>query len=421
MHILCSTFGSAGDVFPMLGLALALRDRGHRILFVTNGHFADVVRGHGLPFEPLGTEADFQAGISNPDLWRPRRAFAHAFRSFSPFLKRQYEIHADLAADPATVAITNGLGFGAFVARDKLGLRTITVHCQPAVVWSDVEPPTLPGLAGPRWLKSAMYALGEKLVIDRVVCPFLNPWRRELGLPPVHRITRWWNSPDGVLCMFPDWFAPPQPDWPTQLVQTDFPLWNAGSEAGLSEDVAQFLNAGDRPIAFTPGSANVHGAGFFAAAIDACRALHRRGILLTPFVEQLPVSVPDSVRHFSYVPLDLLLPRCAAFVHHGGIGSTSQGLLAGIPQVLMPLAHDQFDNGARVEKLGVGAAIPAPRFTGPRLTEALRTLLESQTVASACHSAAEKLANRDGLSRSAEAIERLVAPSSPAAAQQPDC
>ncbi|MFO1093651.1 MAG: glycosyltransferase [Planctomycetaceae bacterium] len=407
MQFLCSTFGSAGDVFPMLGLALALYERGHEILFVTNGHFESLVRGHGLPFEPLGTEADYQASISNPDLWNPRRAFGHVFRSFGPFLKRQYEIHTQHAGKPDVVALTNCLGFGAFVARDKFHIRTLTVHCQPAVVWSDIEPPTLPGIMGPRWLKSLMYTLGEKFVIDGVVCPFLNPWRRELGLPPVKKITRWWNSPDGVLCMFPDWYAPPQRDWPPNLVQTDFPLWNANSNAGLSADVSIFLEQGDPPIVFTPGSANVHGAEFFGAAVEACHALRRRGILLTEFREQIPAALPDTVKHFAYVPLDLLLPRCAAFVHHGGIGSTSQALLAGNPQVLMPLAHDQYDNGTRVERLGVGASIPSPKFNGARLTEALRKLLTSPSVASACRTAAAKLVQRDGLARSAAAIERL--------------
>ncbi|MBL8848564.1 MAG: glycosyltransferase, partial [Planctomycetaceae bacterium] len=226
--------------------------------------------------------------------------------------------------------------------------------------------------------------------------------------PPVKRITRWWNSPDGVVCLFPDWYAPPQPDWPPNLFQADFPLWNADASNGLAPEVDAFLKAGDAPIVFTPGSANIYGQTFFAAAVKACRLLNRRGILLTGHVEQLPAALPESIAHFHYVPLDLLLPRAAAFVHHGGVGSTSQALLAGIPQVLMPLAHDQFDNGARVEKLGVGASIPAPKFNATRLTAALKRLLDSAAVTNACQTAAARLANRDGLSRAADAIDGLV-------------
>lgn len=411
MRILCSTFGSAGDVFPMLGLALELRQRGHDVRFATNDHFRRVVTSHNLPFEPLGTESDYQNCISSPDLWHPRRAFGHVFHCLSPILKRQYELHQEhLAAPPPAapgeiLAITNCFGFGALLAQEKLGLPVITLHCQPAVLWSDRNPPVLPGLAGPRWLRNLAYRLGERFVIDATVCPFLNAWRRELGLAPVRCITRWWNSPVGVLCLFPDWYAPPQPDWPGALIQTDFPLWNAETSDGIPADVAAFLDAGDPPIVFTPGSANQHASGFFTASIEVCSVLNRRGILLSQFRGQLPAALPPSVAHFRYVPLDLLLPRAAAFVHHGGIGSTSQALLAGLPQVVTPLAHDQFDNAARVERLQVGASIPARRFSAPRLAEVITRLLSSAPVAAACRNAAAKLACRDGLQRSADAVE----------------
>src|SRR6185436_18076529 len=117
--------------------------------------------------------------------------------------------------------------------------------CQPAVLWSDLDPPGLPGVFGPRWLKSLMFRIGERFFLDPVVCPFLNAWRRDLGLPPMKQVVRWWNSPYGVLCMFPPWYAPQQPDWPANLVQTDFPLWNHQSDQQMPGDVEDFLHCGD--------------------------------------------------------------------------------------------------------------------------------------------------------------------------------
>src|SRR5690606_24861607 len=131
-------------------------------------------------------------------------------------------------------------------------------------------------------------------------------------------------------------------------------------------------------------------------------------ILLTEFPEQLPRPLPESVQHFSYVPLDMLLSRAAAFVHHGGIGSTSQAMLAGIPPVLMPLAHDQFDNVERVRRLGVGDAIPATKSAAARLARVLLRRLNSTEVKSACRDVARRLAPRDGIIRSAEAVEKMV-------------
>jgi len=413
MHFVVSTLGSAGDVFPFLGLSLELKRRGHDITFATNAHFEALIRSHGIRFEPLGTEADYQATIRNPDLWSPRKAFPHIIRSLSPILKTQYDICA--AAGPDSVSLVNVFGFGALLAQEKRGIRAVTIHLQPSVLWSNIDPPTIPGLGGPRWLKSFLYGLGEKLVIDPAVCPFLNAWRAELGLPPVRRITRWWNSPGGVLCMFPDWFAPIQSDWPAGVLQTDFPLWNEGSSRPLPEALLRFLDAGPPPIVFTPGTANIHGRPFFEAAIEACRRLDRRAVLLTQHAEQVPASLPALVHHEPYAPLDLLLPSAAAFVHHGGIGSASQGFLAGIPQLLMPLAHDQFDNAERIRRLGTGLGIPSQKFNARTLQAGLQRILDSAEVASACRRIASRLERRDGLPRSADTLLDRVLPASGAA------
>ncbi len=402
MKFLCSTFGSAGDVFPMLGLAVELRARGHEVTLATNEHFAEVVTEAGVAFEPLGGADAFHAAIRSPNLWHPQKAFRHVFEFLQPALRDQYALHAEAAG---AVGITNCFGFGALLAQEKLGIPVITLHLQPAVLWSRFAPPTVPGVFGPRWLKTWLYGVGERLVLDPVACPFLNDWRAELGLPPIRRITRWWNSPRGVLCMFPSWFAPPQPDWPPHLMQTDFPLWNRPTDRSGDDALDAFLACGDPPIVFTPGSANVHGRAFFQAAIGACRVLDRRGILLTEFPEQIPEDLPASMLHRRYVPLDDLLPRSCAFVHHGGIGSTSQAMLAGVPQVLTPLAHDQFDNAARIQRLSIGSSVSSQRLSATSLAKALRPLLDSETVRAACQDVAGRLSSRDGLRQSASWLE----------------
>ncbi len=147
---------------------------------------------------------------------------------------------------------------------------------------------------------------------------------------------------------------------------------------------------------------------FFAAGIEACQELKRRAILLTTHADQIPAMLPDGIRYERYVPLDLLLPRAAAFVHHGGIGSTSQALLAGIPQVLMPLAHDQFDNAERIRRLHVGSSLPATKFNADRLTEHLSRLLDQSSVRESCQQVRARLTPRDGLRRAADGVLRLV-------------
>jgi UDP:flavonoid glycosyltransferase YjiC (YdhE family) len=222
-------------------------------------------------------------------------------------------------------------------------------------------------------------------------------------------MAEWWNSPLRILGMFPPWFFPPQPDWPSQLRLTGFPLYSEEGVTPASAEVAEFLGSGSPPIVFTPGSANVFGAEFFAAAADACQRLGRRGLLLTRFPEQIPTNLPATVRHFDFVPFGWLIPRAAALVHHGGVGTMSQALAAGVPQVIMPLAFDQHDNAHRCEKLGVSRTLPPSQFRGPALAGLLGELLDNSHVAANCQEAARQLAGQDGLSAACDELERAWA------------
>jgi rhamnosyltransferase subunit B len=411
MNVLLFPFGSHGDVHPFIGLGLALQARGHAVTLVSNGHFRALVERSGLPFVEQGTEEEYLRATEHPDLWKPMKAFAYVFRSgVARVMRPQYDLIAERAAAGPIVVVNNCLGFGARIARDKLGVPLVTVHLQPGVLWSEHESPKLPGVSsGPRWWRRLVYWIGETFFLDPVTRPETNRFRAELGLPAMRKTTRWWHSPDLNLCLFPDWFGPPQPDWPANVVLTRFPLWDEGRVTPMSAEVEQFLQAGEAPVVFTPGSGNQQAADFFAAAVEACRLLNRRGLLLSRFREQIPAGLPDSVRHFDYVPFGQLLPRAAALVHHGGIGTTAQGLRAGVPQLIMPLAHDQPDNADRVRRLGAGDWLAPSRFRGPAVADKLRRLLGVPAVAQACRQVAARFDGGDPLAPACEAIEGLMA------------
>lgn len=408
MRVVCFPLGSAGDVFPFLGLAIQLRGRGHEVIVATNPHFEPQVRREGLAFEPIGTEEDYLRITRDPDLWHPRRGFQAIVRHADRIIRRQHEVCAQWLGAGQGVAVANLLSFGVRAARDRLAFPLVTAHLQPGVILSREAPPALSGGPTPVWLRRWLLPLGERLVIDRLAGPKINAWLRELGLPPIRHVARWWNSPDGVLCLFPEWFAPPRGDWPRPLVQTDFPLWNSGSESPLPGPLAQFLSAGPPPVVFAPGTANVQAREFIQASVDACRQLGMRGVLLTRFAEQVPAGLPESCLHVDYAPLDRLLLQTAALVHHGGVGTTSQALAAGVPQLIRPLAHDQFDNLERVVRLGVGRGVSVRHYRASRVARELPSLLNSPAVKTACAAIRQRFAGRRGLEQAALAVEQFA-------------
>ena len=408
MRIVLFPLGSAGDVFPFLGLAIQLRERGHDVVVATNAHFEPQVRREGISFEPVGTEEDYLEITRDPDLWDPWRSFGAIVRHSDRIIERQVEICRQYLAKGQGVALANLLSFGVRGARDQMRFPLFTVHLQPGVILSRKAPPVLGNLPAPAWLRRWLMPVGERLVIDRLAGPVINRRQREMGLPPVRRVAHWWNSPDGVICLFPEWFAPPQEDWPQPLVQADFPLWNSGSQQELTPSLEQFLRDGPPPVVFAPGTANVQAGPFFDTSVEACGRLGCRGILLTRFREQVPASLPATVRHVDYAPLDRLLPRSAALVHHGGVGTLSQALAAGVPQLIRPLAHDQFDNLHRVQALGVARGIAVSRYRVPEVVRQLGGLLQSQSIREACAAVQNRLATHRGLELAATAVEELA-------------
>jgi UDP:flavonoid glycosyltransferase YjiC (YdhE family) len=253
------------------------------------------------------------------------------------------------------------------------------------------------------------YWASDALFVRPLVGGELNSLRHELGLPPVkHVFGQFMHQGDMSLGLFPDWFGPPQPDWPDNIRLTGFPLWDAQAGVELSDEVEEFLAGGDAPIAFSPGSANRAAHQFFATAAEACQRLGRRGILLTKYADQLPSNLPPTVRHFGFVPLSRLLPRTAALVHHGGIGTCAQGLAAGVPHLVRPMAFDQFDNSRRLARLGVGEEISVRAFRTPAVVAALDRLLSSPSVAESCRTFAARCDGSSSLTAACVALESLL-------------
>jgi len=192
------------------------------------------------------------------------------------------------------------------------------------------------------------------------------------------------EAPALSVTLFPSWFAPVVPDWPSPLIEGDFQLFEAAAQRCFSEELSAFLVAGEKPIVFTPGTGNLHAAKFFACALSAINRLGRRAIFLTKERAQISSSIPESVLWQPYVPLSALLPHAAALVHHGGIGTTAEALCSGTPQLIAPFAWDQFDNGARVASLGVGMVIPAKKLQPRKLAGRLQNLCSSEDIRTQC-------------------------------------
>jgi rhamnosyltransferase subunit B len=399
-------------VHPFIALGQALRARGHRATILTNPYFQDLIEAQGLEFLPVGRIEDVGSALADPNLWHARRGFeVVARRVILPAIGEVYRL-LEARAGADTVIAASSISLGARLAQEKLGIPAATVHLQPTVIRSYVEQ----GLFGnvrisksqPMWFKRAFFRLIDWAAIDRVIKRPLNEFRASLGLAPIDRVfDRWLHSPQCVIAFFPAWFAPPQSDWPPNTHQVGFPLWDAAGNMDAEPGLGEYLESGAPPVLFTPGSAASTMQRYFRESVEAVRHLGVRAMLVTNFPEQLPRYLPSGMKAFGYLPFSGVLPHAALMVYHGGIGTLAQTVKAGIPHLVVPSAHDQFDNGWRIRQLGLGRCVPQTRYSAARAASEIDAILHDTRMRERCREWAARIDSSAALARACDLIEML--------------
>jgi rhamnosyltransferase subunit B len=414
MKILLAALGSYGDIYPQVGLALELKRRGHSVTLFSNPFFEKLAGKYGLDFVPIGDLDQYERFANHPALFDARKSVPVFFNTLLlPNLRSAYDRLLEHIEPDHTVIVSSITVFAARLVQEKHNIPNVTVHLAPLAFKSAYEMPRNAIFSFPNgipiFLKRFYWWVADKALIDRMLCPELNSFRRELGLPPASRImTRWGHSPQRVIGMFPSWYATPQPDWPPETCLTGFPLFDEDEEADLAPEVWNFLEAGEPPVLFMPGSLMQQAGPFFKTAVQACQQLGKRAILLSRYRHQIPEGLPHGIRHFEYIPFRKILPCASALVHHGGIGTCAQALRAGVPQLIHPMAYDQYDNAWRLKKIEVGDQIIPKDWHTPAVTEKLDNLTSSRNVRQQCRLYASKIKGTESLEETCELIEAVL-------------
>jgi rhamnosyltransferase subunit B len=143
-------------------------------------------------------------------------------------------------------------------------------------------------------------------------------------------------------------------------------------------------------------------------AMEACHRVGRRAMLVTRHPGQLPVPLPSFAMHVPFAPFRKLFPRCVLVVHHGGIGTVAECMTAGVPQLVLPISWDQFDNSVRVRQLGAGEWISPRRRSPRRIADALSLLISHSTAGLASQSR-NRFSDDDPLRIACRHLESLAA------------
>jgi UDP:flavonoid glycosyltransferase YjiC (YdhE family) len=416
MRSILNTFGSFGDIHPYMAIALELQRRGHVPVIATMEGYREKIEGAGLPFAPV-----------RPDVALPKEQGSELVEKIMEpktgprFLTEELifpavrDSYADLlkAVEGADLLITHPAApAGPLVAR-KTNMPWISTVLAPFSFYSSYDPPVPPFW---QWTRK-LSVLGPdvmgfflRVMKSTYKAKAITDFRDELGLADTgNPMFEGQHSPTLVLALFSELFGRRQPDWPKQTEITGFCFHDVNPDVEIPIELTRFVDSGAPPIVFTLGSSAVWVArDFFEESIKAAKLIGRRAVLLIGDERNLPHALPEGIMALDYLPYQTLLPRACAVVHHGGVGTTSHGLLAGVPTLIVPFAFDQSDNAEHALKMGTSRTLYRDKYEAPRVANELEELLRRPSFARRALEVSQRLKQENGPVRAADLIEGVL-------------
>ncbi len=420
-RIVLTTLGSAGDLNPFLALGLALRARGHEVTFAVEDAFRPPLVAAGFPIHRLSGDsvamlapyADAMLGGATP-VASLRMLLDHYLIPTLP--AKIAELRAACEGTDLLVAAAAQLAAG--TVADLTGIRWATVALAPvtlpsAHIESQPAPFPLPA-ALQRASNRLTWTLGS-LILRRMADAPVNRVRAGFGLPPRRDVFWLGNASPQLTCLAcSPAFQSPAPDWPPFVRVTGFCFWDTPADWTPTPELAAFLGRPGPIVAVTAGSiapaVAASFAPFYRASVAAIRRAGARTLLVgaTPDGLTAGADADDDALALPFAPYSHIFPRCAAVIHHGGIGTAAQCLRYGVPSLVVPWGVDQFYTGGRLTHLRAGLALARRRYTPDRAAAALARLLHDPAFASAARAIREQIAREDGVHALCDALEGLL-------------
>lgn len=408
MNVTILTYGSRGDVQPFLPLSLGLMARGHAVKLAAPQRFKDLVEERGISFVPLaGDPEDLSRRLNNVGF--------NPFKQIREMMDHAVAIGADVARQTDEACREADLIVHTFA--HTVGAHTIAreknipdVHVQTFPMFTptgDYPNVTMPDLK----LRALNY-------FSHFAASRISKWtavfgyeqvRRRAGLPkrklyfpfdkdPLH-------PPTLILCAWSPSVLPPSREWGGNVHVTGYFFFESETSYQPPPELRKFLDAGMPPVCVSFGSMVNRAAERIDGIVrESLRRTNHRGIILSGWGKVDQPSSKDLL-YLESAPHDWLLPRCRMVIHHGGAGTTSAGLRAGIPNIVVPFTADQPFWGRRVHAIGAGPKpILVKTLTVERLTKAI-VEAETQAAGERAQAASRRIRSESAVNRAVELIE----------------
>ena len=407
MRALLIGAGSRGDFQPMLALAVAMRQAGHTVTLLGSPVFQREAEAFGLPFGPCGM--DVQALLAET---RGKTSTPLGFvRTLNSVIASEFEQQlAD--TEPRVQGVDLVVGGGAVMVAhllaDAARVPYRYIGYTPQILPSSFHPTLMVPLSrSPRWLNRLIWRT-TKGFYNRLLGERYNAQRTRRGLPRDEDIFGSIFPRERTLLACDPELIPTPPDLADVPQVGSFALRD---ERPLPSELEAFLGAGPPPIYVGFGSMPDEDPPRTTRVVgEAARRAGVRLLLSSGWSGLGGGELGPSVHVLGPVSHGLLFPRLAGSVHHGGAGTTAASARAGIPQLLVPHAFDQFVFARQVHQRGLGPRpFPKRALTVERLAEGLRALASDGPMRERARAAGESIRSREPLRAAVSWLEGALA------------
>jgi UDP:flavonoid glycosyltransferase YjiC (YdhE family) len=410
------TSGTRGDVTPYIALGLGLRDAGYKVRIAAPIGFAPLVEKSGLTFAPFeGNPSDLMLEQGDQTPFTFGRDFAASIRNTNNYLRRARPLyrrmfHTAAEACRGSDMLIYGLPsiWGAHIA-EGLSIPAVRAVLQPLAPTREFPSTLLP-------FRFSSFGIGNWLSHWAVTQSIWHSWRGEInrarhadfGLGPAHWLDpslRADSAEPVTLNGFSEHIVPRPKDWNQKQFITGY--WNYSSPVWTpSKELVQFIST-ENTVAVGFGSPGTKNAALKILE-DALDLSGARAVLTIPAKWHGEIK-SRNIFPVEYAPHDWLYRHVQVAVHHGGAGTTSASLHAGITTITMPLAIDQFFWGERVYKIGAGPKpIPQRTLNAEGLANAIQESLRDRSMHEKAKAISARLFTENGIQTAVSLIRALV-------------
>lgn len=391
-NFVLSTHMTNGDVLPFLRLASALHQRGHRATLVTHGVFAPLAEKAGIGFRALDEPEEYTDIMKDLEMWKDPDLFDTYEKKYYSIekLRKEYNILTELCQSEDSVLICKEQdSYVAMIVSEKMNVPIVT------------------GVLAPNYL--ATLRLWGESEVEVTSLAKVNDFRETIGMQPVKNWVSWMMSVKKHIGFWHEVFDQAKliQDSIVQVDTVGFPMSDAAEYEELPQDLIEFIEAGEPPVLITGGTGKMINSKLYESSIEACKLLKQRTILVTRHDEFVHCELPEYIKRYKVLPLAGVYPLVSAVIHHGGIGTVTGAMVAGVPQLVLGADVDRPDNGMRIKRLGIGDYLPPIQWE-PRIVANTIQGMMNKTVKKRCVEIAEIMIQHDTMASACEVAEQAI-------------